>query len=133
MGSRQSNTSKPRRERTTLEGGDAMALDAANRQDSKKGNNGHNNKKPNILILPPGRRPSNSNSEKHAKTGTYRKLSTPLARISNPSLVAIRVITCLRGKEVLRGSRNKRELRTPTNTPNHPRFLPNSALGLFSI
>ncbi|KAF4311420.1 putative retrotransposon gag protein [Botryosphaeria dothidea] len=46
MGSRQSNTSKPRRERTTLEGGDAMALDAANRQDSKKGNNGHNNKKP---------------------------------------------------------------------------------------
>ncbi|KAF4310278.1 putative retrotransposon gag protein [Botryosphaeria dothidea] len=46
IGSRQSNTSKPRRERITLEGGDAIALDAANRQDSKKGNNGHNNKKP---------------------------------------------------------------------------------------
>ncbi|EKG16312.1 hypothetical protein MPH_06487 [Macrophomina phaseolina MS6] len=48
MGSRQANTSKPRRERTTLEGGDAMALDAANRQDSKKGNNNgrNNNKKP---------------------------------------------------------------------------------------
>ncbi|EKG15317.1 Retrotransposon gag protein [Macrophomina phaseolina MS6] len=46
IGSRQANTSKPRRKRTTLEGGDAMALDAANRQDSKKGNNNGRNKKP---------------------------------------------------------------------------------------
>ncbi|KAK7699356.1 hypothetical protein SLS57_012421, partial [Botryosphaeria dothidea] len=37
-GGYQANTTKPRRERTTLEGGDTMALDAANRQDDKKGN-----------------------------------------------------------------------------------------------
>ncbi|EOD43412.1 putative retrotransposon gag protein [Neofusicoccum parvum UCRNP2] len=47
MGSRTANTSKPRRERTTLEGGDAIALDTANRKDSKKGNNDRrNDKKP---------------------------------------------------------------------------------------
>ncbi|GME32995.1 putative retrotransposon gag protein, partial [Neofusicoccum parvum] len=46
-GGYQANTNKPRRERTTLEGGDAMALDAASRQDSKKGNNNkRNDKKP---------------------------------------------------------------------------------------
>ncbi|KAK7702109.1 hypothetical protein SLS57_011493 [Botryosphaeria dothidea] len=41
-------TNRLRRERTTLEGGDAMALDAANRQDKKKDNKGRNNynKKP---------------------------------------------------------------------------------------
>ncbi|GME40229.1 putative retrotransposon gag protein [Neofusicoccum parvum] len=47
-GGPQANITKPRRERTTLEGGDAMALDAANRQDKKKDNKGRNNynKKP---------------------------------------------------------------------------------------
>lgn len=47
-GGPQANTTRPRRERTTLEGGDAMALDAANRQDKKKDNKGRNNynKKP---------------------------------------------------------------------------------------
>jgi hypothetical protein len=44
-GGYQANMTKPRRERTTLEGGDAMALDAANRQDDKKGNKGRNNNK----------------------------------------------------------------------------------------
>ncbi|GME37584.1 putative retrotransposon gag protein [Neofusicoccum parvum] len=43
----QVNTNKPRRERTTLEEGDTMALDAASRQDSKKSNNNkHDDKKP---------------------------------------------------------------------------------------
>ncbi|KAB2573748.1 hypothetical protein DBV05_g7564 [Lasiodiplodia theobromae] len=45
MSSRQPNTTKPRREKTTLEGGDAMALDAANRKEDKKGS-GKNGKKP---------------------------------------------------------------------------------------
>ncbi|KAB2568537.1 hypothetical protein DBV05_g12784 [Lasiodiplodia theobromae] len=45
MSSRQPNTAKPRREKTTLEGGDAMALDAANRKEDKKGS-GKNGKKP---------------------------------------------------------------------------------------
>ena len=47
MGSRYVNTSRPRRDKTTLEGGDAMALNIVNRANDKgKDRKGRNDKKP---------------------------------------------------------------------------------------